>query len=66
MTAQQLKEKEEQIAELLAEGEKLSKQELKQSNVIKKLREKEKDLEKQLDGTRYAYFFLSSSSQTVM
>lgn len=40
-----LKEKDEQIAELMSEGEKLSKQHLQQSTIIKKLRTKEKDME---------------------
>lgn len=40
-----LKEKDEQIAELMSEGEKLSKQHLQQSTIIKKLRAKEKDME---------------------
>lgn len=34
------------MADLIAEGEKLSQRELKQGNVIKKLREKEKAQEK--------------------
>ncbi|XP_032233087.2 TATA element modulatory factor [Nematostella vectensis] len=38
-----LSEKDEQIAELLAEGEKLSKQELQSNTIIKKLRAKEKE-----------------------
>lgn len=40
-----LKEKDEQIAELMSEGEKLSKQHLQQSTIIKKLRTKEKEME---------------------
>lgn len=40
-----LKEKDEQIAELMSEGEKLSKQHLQQSTIIKKLRAKEKEME---------------------
>ncbi|CAN8002668.1 unnamed protein product [Ixodes hexagonus] len=41
-----LKEKDEQIAELMSEGKKkLSKQHLQQSTIIKKLRAKEKDME---------------------
>uniref|UniRef100_A0A672HSQ5 TATA element modulatory factor 1 TATA binding domain-containing protein n=1 Tax=Salarias fasciatus TaxID=181472 RepID=A0A672HSQ5_SALFA len=42
-TMEIIKEKEEQIRGLLEEGEKLSKQQLQQSNIIKKLRAKEKD-----------------------
>ena len=38
-----LREKEEQIQQLLEEGEKLSKNQLKDSNIIKKLRVKEKE-----------------------
>ncbi|CAF0804971.1 unnamed protein product [Adineta ricciae] len=38
-----LREKEEQIQQLLEEGEKLSKNQLKDSNIIKKLRAKEKE-----------------------
>ncbi|CAH7171731.1 TATA element modulatory factor [Phodopus roborovskii] len=44
-TADLLKEKEEQIQGLMEEGEKLSKQQLHNSNIIKKLRTKEKDNE---------------------
>ncbi|XP_029456926.1 TATA element modulatory factor [Rhinatrema bivittatum] len=44
-TFELLKEKDAQISELLEEGEKLSKQQLRNSNVIKKLRAKEKDNE---------------------
>ncbi|XP_038063639.1 TATA element modulatory factor-like [Patiria miniata] len=40
-----LKEKDETIRDLMAEGEKLSKQQLQNSNIIKKLRSKEKDNE---------------------
>ncbi|NXY49375.1 TMF1 factor, partial [Ceuthmochares aereus] len=42
-TAELLKEKEEQIKGLMEEGEKLSKQQLHNSNIIKKLRAKEKE-----------------------
>uniref|UniRef100_A0A7N6F6G7 TATA element modulatory factor 1 TATA binding domain-containing protein n=1 Tax=Anabas testudineus TaxID=64144 RepID=A0A7N6F6G7_ANATE len=42
-TMEIIKEKEEQIRGLLEEGEKLSKQQLQHSNIIKKLRVKEKD-----------------------
>ncbi|XP_062842709.1 TATA element modulatory factor [Trichomycterus rosablanca] len=42
-TLELIKEKEEQIKGLLEEGEKLSKQQLQHSNIIKKLRAKEKE-----------------------
>ncbi|NWS66323.1 TMF1 factor, partial [Crotophaga sulcirostris] len=44
-TTELLKEKEEQIKGLMEEGEKLSKQQLHNSNIIKKLRVKEKERE---------------------
>ncbi|XP_039626700.1 TATA element modulatory factor isoform X1 [Polypterus senegalus] len=44
-TTEMVKEKEEQIRGLLEEGEKLSKQQLHNSNIIKKLRAKEKENE---------------------
>ncbi|XP_009068950.1 PREDICTED: TATA element modulatory factor, partial [Acanthisitta chloris] len=44
-TTELLKEKEEQIKGLMEEGEKLSKQQLHNSNIIKKLRAKEKERE---------------------
>ncbi|XP_050813266.1 TATA element modulatory factor isoform X2 [Gopherus flavomarginatus] len=44
-TAELLKEKDEQIKGLMQEGEKLSKQQLHNSNIIKKLRMKEKENE---------------------
>ncbi|XP_014661527.1 PREDICTED: TATA element modulatory factor-like [Priapulus caudatus] len=44
-TTQLLKEKEEQILGLMEEGKKLSKQQLQQSNIIKRLRVKEKENE---------------------
>ncbi|KAF7249951.1 TATA element modulatory factor [Varanus komodoensis] len=44
-TAELLKEKDEQIKGLMEEGEKLSKQQLQNSNIIKKLRAKEKEKE---------------------
>ncbi|XP_068058319.1 TATA element modulatory factor [Anomalospiza imberbis] len=44
-TAELLKEKEEQIKGLMEEGEKLSKQQLQNSTIIKKLRAKEKERE---------------------
>ena len=43
-----LRDKEEQIQQLLEEGEKLSKTQLQHTNIIKKLRNKEKDNEAQL------------------
>jgi hypothetical protein len=45
--------KDEQIEELKQEGLKLSKQELNQSNIIKKLRAKEKETEETLSNLRY-------------
>lgn len=42
-TMEIIREKEEQIRGLLEEGEKLSKQQLQHSNIIKKLRVKEKE-----------------------
>ncbi|XP_057702954.1 TATA element modulatory factor [Corythoichthys intestinalis] len=47
-TMELIKEKEEQIRGLLEEGEKLSKQQLQHSNIIKKLRVKEKDSDTRL------------------
>jgi hypothetical protein len=47
-----LKEKEEQHEQLVQEGLKLSKQELNQSNIIKKLRAKEKETEEVLNNLR--------------
>ncbi|XP_045766995.1 TATA element modulatory factor [Maniola jurtina] len=47
-----LKEKEEIIAQLHEEGEKLARQELQHSNIIKKLRAKEKDNEQVIKGLR--------------
>lgn len=44
-TMEIIREKEEQIRELLEEGEKLSKQQLQHSNIIKKLRVKNKESE---------------------
>ncbi|XP_068110046.1 TATA element modulatory factor [Hyperolius riggenbachi] len=44
-TAELMREKDEQIIGLLEEGEKLSKQQLHNSNIIKKLRSKEKEHE---------------------
>ncbi|KAJ3410036.1 TATA element modulatory factor 1 [Chytriomyces hyalinus] len=43
-----LGEREEQVKSLLEEGEKLSKNELKMSNIVKKLRAKEADAEKEM------------------
>jgi hypothetical protein len=42
-----LRDKEEQIQQLLEEGEKLSKTQLQHTNIIKKLRNKEKENESQ-------------------
>jgi hypothetical protein len=47
-----LKEKEEQIAGLMEEGEKLSKKELQNSNIIKKLKEKNKQNDQLLTAQR--------------
>ena len=47
-----LLERDEQITQLLTEGEKLSKQQLQLNNVIKKLRSKEKELTTALDAQR--------------
>ncbi|XP_052741769.1 TATA element modulatory factor [Bicyclus anynana] len=47
-----LKEKEEMIAQLQEEGEKLARQELQHSTIIKKLRNKEKDNEQVIKGLR--------------
>uniref|UniRef100_A0A9J8DCZ0 TATA element modulatory factor 1 n=1 Tax=Cyprinus carpio carpio TaxID=630221 RepID=A0A9J8DCZ0_CYPCA len=47
-TLELIKEKEEQIRELLEEGEKLSKQQLQHSNIIKKLRVKERESDSQI------------------
>ncbi|XP_063797009.1 TATA element modulatory factor [Pseudophryne corroboree] len=47
-TAEILREKDEQIKGLMEEGEKLSKQQLHNSNIIKKLRSKEKEHEQTL------------------
>ncbi|XP_037294852.1 TATA element modulatory factor [Manduca sexta] len=47
-----LKEKDEVIAQLQEEGEKLAKQQLQHSNIIKKLRAKEKDNEQVIKGLR--------------
>ncbi|XP_041473381.1 TATA element modulatory factor-like isoform X2 [Lytechinus variegatus] len=48
ITSKVLSEKDEQISELMIEGEKLSKQQLQNSNIIKKLRAKEKETDKLL------------------
>lgn len=45
-------ERDEQITQLLSEGEKLSKQQLQLNNVIKKLRSKEKELTSSLEAQR--------------
>ncbi|CAK1544817.1 unnamed protein product [Leptosia nina] len=47
-----LKEKEDMIAQLQEEGEKLARQELQHSNIIKKLRAKERDNEQVIKGLR--------------
>lgn len=47
-----LKEKDEMIAQLQEEGEKLARQELQHSNIIKKLRAKEKDNEQVIKALR--------------
>ncbi|XP_053606537.1 TATA element modulatory factor isoform X2 [Plodia interpunctella] len=47
-----LKEKDDVISQLQEEGEKLSKQQLQHSNIIKKLRAKEKDNEQVIKGLR--------------
>ena len=46
----QLEQKDEQITELMHEGERYSKQELKYNQIIKKLREKEKSHDKSVEG----------------
>ena len=56
--ADQVEEKEEILRELRQEGEKLSKQQLTQSNIIKKLRAKEKEDEQQVKLLKYAISFL--------
>jgi hypothetical protein len=50
-----LREKEEQIQQLLDEGEKLSKAQLQHTNIIKKLRNKEKDNEAQIASLKYFF-----------
>ncbi|KAJ8715850.1 hypothetical protein PYW08_013135 [Mythimna loreyi] len=47
-----LKEKDEVIAQMQEEGEKLARQQLQQSNIIKKLRSKDKDNEQVIKGLR--------------
>lgn len=47
-----LQDKDQQIQELMQEGEKLSRNELKHNNVVKKLREKEKENEKNIENQR--------------
>ncbi|KAJ8713753.1 hypothetical protein PYW07_014123 [Mythimna separata] len=47
-----LKEKDEVIVQLQEEGEKLARQQLQQSNIIKKLRSKDKDNEQVIKGLR--------------
>ena len=51
-----LREKEEQIQQLLEEGEKLSKTQLQHTNIIKKLRNKEKEHESQITSLKYVIF----------
>lgn len=53
-----LREKEEQIQQLLEEGDKLSKTQLTHNNIIKKLRAKEKENDAQLTTLKYVQFFL--------
>lgn len=48
-----LKEKDEMISQLQEEGEKLSRQQLQHSNIIKKLRQKEKDNEQVIKSLRW-------------
>lgn len=48
-----LQDKDQQIQELITEGEKLSKKELKHNNIVKKLREKEKENEKTMETQRF-------------
>ena len=47
-----IKDKDEQITELLEEGEKLSKQQLQSNNIIKKLRSKEKENDQTIKSQR--------------
>ena len=51
-----LRDKEEQIQQLLEEGEKLSKTQLQHTNIIKKLRNKEKENEGQITSLKYVIF----------
>lgn len=48
-----IKEKDEMISQLQEEGEKLARHELQHTNIIKKLRAKEKDNEQVIKGLRY-------------
>jgi hypothetical protein len=48
-----LREKEEQIQQLLEEGEKLSKTQLQHTNIIKKLRQKDTGNESQITALKY-------------
>lgn len=52
-----LREKEEQIQQLLEEGEKLSKTQLQHTNIIKKLRNKEKESEAQAASLKFVLDF---------
>jgi hypothetical protein len=54
-----LREKEEQIQQLLEEGEKLSKTQLQHTNIIKKLRNKEKENESQITSLKYVILYFS-------
>ena len=49
-------EKDKQIEQLTQEGVKLSKQELNQSNIIKKLRSKEKEVEESVNNLKFELF----------
>ncbi|KAJ3262897.1 TATA element modulatory factor 1 [Chytriomyces hyalinus] len=55
-----LGEREEQVKSLLEEGEKLSKNELKMSNIVKKLRAKEADAEKEMKEQQKKFDALSA------
>lgn len=56
-----LSEKESQVEQLTQEGLKLSKQELNQSNIIKKLRAKEKETEEVLNILKFVFFISNPS-----
>ena len=57
-----IKEKDEQIAQLMEEGEKLSKQELQSNSIIKKLRQKDKQNDQLLAAQRYTCLLYTSPS----